>query len=503
MIHKKLVSVALLVSFIDALGQVSIPGQLFDIIDKVEDTTTLSLYPSIRPNQIEQLQWIDPLLKGSFNTKHPRGYNDGAVWKGNGLTFEGHGGFIGGKGKVSYTFFPVVYFSQNADYFLALGAEESGNKYAYQFSNNIDWVQQYGNGSFFAFHPGQSEIKVDWGKVITSLSTQNYSLGPSIYNPILLSRQAGGFPHLRLGTEPIDLKIRKKDIGKLEVNFLVGLLSESDYFDNDSNNDNRYFNSLSIAYSPSFLPELSVGLNKVLYKNTEYFEFEDILSTIYILDDGVIDDRILPNDAWDQMASIFMEWNLTESGFRAYAEFAKNDFTTSGDFRFFAIEPEHSRAYTIGFEKRVIAKNNKRVLINYEHTNLSRNPSFLYRATPTFYAHNINKQGYTHNGQIVGAGIGPGGNSDHLGVRVVGSAYDYGILIQRIEHNKDYFLVNIQDSRQHDIEYSFGLFMQKETEKVIFYGEGWVNHNYNRNWRINGDRTNFSFSLGTRLKLGQ
>ncbi len=283
---------------------------------------------------------------------------------------------------------------------------------------------------------------------------------------------------MRIGSDPLDLKIKKLNIGKLEANFLVGLLRESEYFDNNTLNDTRYFNGLFLGYSPSFLPNLTIGFNRTLYKNTQFFEPLDIISAIKILDSGVRGDSINTNDTFDQLASATIEWKFPDIGFRAYAEFAKNDFT--GSFRWTILEPEHSRAYTVGFEKTTKLKNTDLFSVIYEHTNLSRNHTYLWRAEPTFYVHHINRQGYTHNGQILGAGIGPGSNSDILELNYIHDGMIFGISAQRIEFNKDYFATQIQGVGNHDVEYSFGGAFQYELPKLVMAVEGIFSENYNR-----------------------
>ena len=80
------------------LAQVSIPGEYFNRIDKKNDSTVLSFYPSVRYESDKGFGLISPLVKTSFNSNYPRGYNDGPIWKGKGLTFELHGGVQGKKG---------------------------------------------------------------------------------------------------------------------------------------------------------------------------------------------------------------------------------------------------------------------------------------------------------------------------------------------------------------------------------------------------------------------
>jgi len=479
--------------FYFSFSQISIPGDFFNRIDK-NDSSTLTFFPSIRYGVGEGINVLDSYSKLSINSGYSRSYNDGPIWKGKGFTWEGHIGFSGQHGKLSYTILPAIFLSQNNDFDLAPNLNSSINSFNYQFTNQIDWVQRYGNDYLINFHPGQSEIRLDLGKFVTSISTQNYSLGPSIFNPILISRQAGGFPHIRFGLNPVELSI-----GRVEVNLLYGLLSESDYYDDVDENDNRYFNSISFAYNPSFLKEVTLGLNKVLYKQTRYFEGVDILSPLFIVDDGVVEgDTLSPNDTFDQMASITMEWYLKESDFKIYAEYAVNDFSGILSGQFF-IEPNHARGYTIGLEKRIKTSNKKDVIIQYEHTNLSRNTSFLYRPEPQFYAHGVNRQGYTHNGQIVGSGIGPGGNTDNLAIHIENSKNSYGILVQRIESNKDYFVVNIQDKKKHDQEYTLNLFYQKQINRLTLLSTVALSANFNRYY--SGTATNLYMMIGSKFRI--
>lgn len=475
---------------------VNIPG--IDLPQrKLKDTTTLTLYSMIQTPKENGFHILNPVFKLSNNSNYARSYNDGAVWKGKGLTGELHGGVMMKVKNFSFTFHPVIYSSQNQDIRYPDTLSSRG-PYAYPFSNQIDWVARYGSTSFTKFHLGQSEIKFEAGKFITSIGTQNYSLGPAIYNPILLSTQAGGFPHLRVGVKPTYLT-SKHNIAKVEGSLIYGILQESDYFDNDPDNDTRYFNGLFLGVSPSILPGLTLGFNRVLYKQFDLFKTRDILSPIINLDDGIVNGDTLPNDAFDQMVSVSMEWDFPEIGFRAYAEFAKNDFTSDGaGLRPTLVEPEHTRAYTIGFEKSILSKNQLELGMSYEHTNLSIGHRG-WRPTPPYYTHGINHQGYTQDGQIIGAGIGSGGNADNLGFNFSKSNITAFLLFQRIEHDRDYFVNRIRNPNRHDIEYTTSIFGSLELKKWVLFAEGGYSKNYSKYYLY--DRDNIRLALGCRLKI--
>jgi len=61
-------------------AQVSVPGDYFNRIDKIKDSTFLTLYRSIQNNSKNNIEIINPYSLISFNSAYPRGYNDGAIW---------------------------------------------------------------------------------------------------------------------------------------------------------------------------------------------------------------------------------------------------------------------------------------------------------------------------------------------------------------------------------------------------------------------------------------
>lgn len=484
-------SVMMLLSHFYAQSQVFIPGDYFNAIDK-SDTSKLTFYTSLSTLKSDSINWLNPYVKFSYNSDYARSYDDGAIWKGKGATIETHVGFQAKKGRFSLTFFPTLYFSQNQTFDLApqRGSNPIFN-YQYTIDGGIDWVQRYGDKPFLDFHLGQSELKFDAGLFSASLSTQNYSVGSSTFNPIIMSRQAGGFPHLRMGLDPFLVSIKNINVGHFEYNMIYGLLKESDYFDTEDDNNSRYLSALFIAYRPSFLPEFKIGVNRLVYTQTNLFETEDLYALFYNSSKREPNNPIGGNDRFDQMASFTAEWYFKQVNARFYFEYAINDFLGT-----LHLEPDHARGFSVGFDKEVQTKKGS-VLIQYEHTNLSGGVSF--RPEPLFYAHGVNRQGYTHNGQIIGSGIGPGGNSDNLNIMVKKEKLSFGFWLTRIEFNRDFFDEYIQLDEFHDQEYTLSFFYLKELEKWDIFGS--VGYSYNFNRYFENDQQNLSFSMGTRMKI--
>ena len=485
-------------------------------IDPFVDSLEWSLWNrfSSRMDVKEGLTLLDLGVKTHLNTAYPRSYNDGPSWKGRGLTHEVNVGMRLKKARFSFVFLPNIFYSQNASFELAPQIKKDVSPFSYQFANKAsvsyraDWVQRYGDKAFVNVHLGQSELRYQDSIFTVGLGTQNLKLGPANINPIILSRNAGGFPSVDLGTaQPLQLHFKKRDLGAFETKIIFGQLSESRYFDAFPENNKRFFTGMTVGYSLPFLPNLVLGFNKVLYKQSKYYTPSDLAALFWIFDQGIMIDSVLTKDSFDQMASFFVDWKFEEADLRIYFEWAKNDF--SGDFIRIITEPEHSRAYTLGLEKAFDLPKEKVLYFMMEHSNLVRNQSWSYRANPPYYQHILVDQGYTHQGQVLGAGIGGGSMSQFLGLSLYDQKSLLGIDFQAIRFDDDYFLEMDHGSGQkelynrHQNEFSLGLKYQRRFQKGAI-GAKMINSFYmNRYYILDNNEYNLSLNIQAKYFLHQ
>ncbi|WP_420576207.1 capsule assembly Wzi family protein [Ekhidna sp.] len=400
----------------------------------------------------EAFQMLPLRTKASFNSGYSRSYNDGAVWQGRGLTMQAQAGFTGRNGHLRYTFMPIVYWSQNKSFQLAENLNSDVNPFNYQFQVRgfADYVQRYGNDSFVGFHPGQSEVRVVFNWFTIGIATQNVVFGPAQRNPILLGNSGGMMPHIDLGTDrPV-----KTLIGKIEAKMYWGRMTESSYNNPVSDNPNQYFAALSVGYSPKWIKGLYFGANRIFYKRWQDFSASDYLVAIARFNPP--EDRVFGNDDLDQTGSFTMRWSYPEVGFEAYMEFAKSDF--GGNV--LRLEPEHGRGITLGFIKLLELKGAD-VKLNYEHTTLGQPKNSINRFYYRYYTHGVVKNGYTHRGQLLGAGIGPGSNSDWFDAKIYFDKSMLGATMQRIRFDDDFFYENFSRKELRDYEWSWGLQYEK------------------------------------------
>ncbi len=378
---------------------------------------------------------LDPAQIRVFgNSKIPFGQNDGAVWQGRGLTvvLDAGGSFAWGPPRL--TLHPVLVYAQNQSFPLAPVGREGAGEYAYPW-RPIDLPQRFGPDSHVALDPGQSTLRANWRGVTVGFGTESLWWGPGIQNSILMSNNAPGFPHGFLGTSrPVSV-----GIGTVEAQWIWGRLQGSNWYPEADSGQGRFITGAAVSFSPSFLEGLSVGAARVFLTNVpsdgldagEYFTVLQLGSKSQL----ATPENPTGNDERDQIVSLLVRWVSPASGYEVYAEWARND--QFWDLRDLVTEPEHSQAYTLGFQKVIALSRGRLLALAWELTHLERSRTFLVRDAPTYYAHHLVRRGYTQRGQIIGAAVGPGGDGQYLGADLYGPSGRWGVFARRRVHDND------------------------------------------------------------------
>jgi hypothetical protein len=375
-----------------------------------------------------------PSLRTFVNTSFPVGGADGVVWQGRGVTTVLDGGAVVRVGALTVTARPAVIYTQNAGFDLAPVGLHDMPEYAYPWFR-IDMPQRFGPTDFWTLDPGQSEVRFDaWGGSL-GFGTSNLFWGPGVRNAIVMSQNAPGFPHAFLGTDGMLETV----LGGFEARWVWGRLQQSDWFDPSSTSSKRFITGIALAYAPPYFEGLSLGLARVFYVSVppSGTPVSDYLSVLQGIRKRTIATPENPtgDDAHDQILSLFARWVLAESRFEVYGEWARNDH--SWEIRDFLLEPEHSQAYTVGLRQGFDAPGERFATLTAELTHLEASPTFQVRGKGTYYAHHLTTQGYTQRGQIIGAAVGPGGNSQHLGFDLYDPSGRLSIYLERQVHNND------------------------------------------------------------------
>lgn len=404
---------------------------------------------------------VSAYMDALYNSGYPRGIHTGLLWPGRGAHVLWTVGADYRLGPIHAGLYPQLAYQQNREFPIVPFPGDSGSIYAYPWWRSarghhpqIDWPQRHGDEAFWSASLGQSFIAAEGLGLRAGASTENLWWGPAIRNSILLGNDAAGFPHAFLSTR----NGISTPAGRLHAEMIWGSLTESEYFDDVSANDRRFLSGIVVSIQPRGLTGLSLGLARLYYQvyRPGSLGFGDFLPLFEspLKSDLVTPDNPTGNDQADQMLGAYFRYALPRSGFEVYAEWTRNDH--SQNLRDFFAEPEHSRAYTLGFQQ-VIPHGARWYRLHAELTQLGVTRTATHRTSPTYYQHHLVRQGYTHRGQLLGARIGPGSEAQYAGFDIFTRRGRHGVLVERVRYDDDaFYRFTPRNFYGHDVELTVG-----------------------------------------------
>ena len=119
----------------------------------------------------------------------------------------------------------------------------------------------------------------------------------------------------------------------------------------------------------------------------------------------------------------------------------------------------------------------------------------LLRNEGSWYRHWIVRSGYTQEGQVLGAGIGPGGSSQSLDFASVSPKNVLGFTIERYAHNLDFVYDGLKNYDQKWVDLLVSGYYQARYKAVGFTGSfsaAWIR---NYQWELDNHRLNLQAKL--------
>jgi hypothetical protein len=376
--------------------------------------------------------------KQRFTTRHPDGMNDGIMIPAKGFQTYWSAGLFLKAGPLEIQAMPEYVYAQNASFEEESFSYGPNNHSLYgYFMGSIDVPVKFGNEPYKKFGYGQSSVKLAVGPLALGLSNENIWWGPGRNNAIMMSNNAPGFLHATFLTR----KPLVTPIGNFEFEVIGGYLRPSEF--TNKSIKKVYLNSGMISYQPKFLPGLSGGLTRSFLQQPEKYSslrgYLPVLSGITKVSvGGTAEDKINRN----QLLSVFARYLLPKSQAEFYFEFGKEDH--NWDLRDIILEYAHSRVYLWGFRKLVpiAGEKNGFIQLNAEISNLRAPLMTANRNNKLFSGIDIysygSLNGYTLQGQYIGAGVGSGGSQALLEVSWIKGMKRLGLVADRRVHEADY-----------------------------------------------------------------
>lgn len=458
-------------------------------------------------------------LRAQYISHHPYGWNDGPMIPARGFqTMTSPGAFFE-YGPLTVQFQPELVMAGNPS-FEGFPKEHYPVIWARYFDryNNIDLPERFGEQSYQKLFWGQTSVRLNYRSMSLGASTENLWWGPGIRNSLLMSNNAPGFKYFTLNTR----KPVRTRVGAVEGQLVMGRLEDSDqpllqgsdweYFGDPLEfpkpNRWRYFSGLIFTWQPKWVPGLYLGYSRTsqIYGNDGRDPL-DYLPFFPSFRKGNADDPIATPQ---RHTAAYFRWLLPEEKSEVYFEFGRNQQRQS--FRQFLLEPEKNRAYTFGVRKAFELKGGKQehLLVGLELSDLQLNDIDAVRSGKSWYMSEYVRQGYTNRGQLLGAGIGPGGVLQSLQFSWFKGLKQIGFQAERYVHDNDFFYYAYEDSkdfRRHWIDLSLAvkgtwdfnrivLNMQVQGVRSINY-QWYLKQNEGDDYMIRGrDEDNFIFQVG-------
>ncbi len=406
--------------------------------------------------------------------------NDGALWAGRGLNGSLTAGVRARWRWLTAQLAPLGAWQMNRPFHAPRSAFAGLSPFANPFNGGqIDLPLRMGRADFWTFSPGQSFLRADGYGLAAGISTENLWWGPGLRNSLLMSNSAAGFPHLFLGTSrPLDIWI-----GWLEAEASWGRLAESRWFDADPGNDRRLFESVVYTFAPAFGRNFTVGLARVFV-----YPDERVGPALYA-------NPLLPpflnltnrkpgdNGRENQLMSLFARWVLPEAQLELYGEWGRDDFTST--FRGLLQDPWSTSAFLAGLQK-LFPWRGGWLRLQAEAARTFEAPESQVVGAPIFYTHSFDRHGYTHGGQMLGAGLGPQGDSQFLGLDWYRGAGRAGLFVERtVRHERhwgDAVFPLRRDYLTHDLEMAYGARGSWAFREWDLSGELTASHRYRLNF---------------------
>ena len=317
-------------------------------------------------------------------------------------------------------------------------------KYFGMVANNIDNFRQFGYDRIEETTLGQSRVGIKFKYMAAGVSNENIWWGPGKRSSLVFTNNAAGFKHYYLKTvEPI-----KTYIGSFELAGVVGRLDTTKYTEIDQellnicrpckvfkNLDEREIDGITINFQPNWIPNFYIGY---AYSRQFYRHATDALGdTVNFFSKDLTKQEI---------GSLFFRFAMPEDHAEFYGEMGLPN-EAPWPWKFFK---ERMRpAFVFGASKLVPLKLFDSYLsLNVEFTQLQLTNSrdILYEGQPfaggkpnSWYLSTIVNQGWSNNGQLMGASIGPGSNNQSISLSWNKGYNKVGVFVERTVFNNDFY----------------------------------------------------------------
>lgn len=376
----------------------------------------------------KSVRLVLPDARGVLAGGVPDSRSDGALWAGRGASVLLRTGFTADFGRIHAVLVPEIWYSTNLPFDILPGRDASRSTFASPFyfgQHTLDLPSRPGIEPSLELTPGQSAAWVGLGKAELGGSTSNLWWGPGVRDALLFGPGAAGIPRLFVRTaSPV-----ATPLGYLGSEIFIGMLTESRWFNATPQDDHRALSAGALTWSPTRSGELTLGLARATQRVVPRGSSLGVRALDFL--------QPVSDSQGDRLFAMFGRLSLPRTRMRAYVEVATP--RPIGRIRNWLTVPGDGLAYQFGVEK-IITRSDVQWILHTEMMNLDLGTQVREHPPRDFYAGYGTPHGWTQRGQLLGAGIGPGGQSQWLSADRVGKRWALGVYGERVRWNNEALL---------------------------------------------------------------
>jgi Capsule assembly protein Wzi len=427
-----------------------------------------------------------------YNTHYPITINDGEFVPSAGYQSMFSSGISARKNNWVLQIKPSLVFAENKDFetFQTNHADVTWRDY-YQWVNRIDLPERFGYKPLTKVFAGQSFLRYNFSKINLGISTENLWWGPGYYQSLMMTNNAPGFLHFNFQSD----KPIQTSFGSFEFQAISGKLQNSGYspieprrvYDGQflyqtRGNLTRIITGGMLSIQPKVIPGLFMGFSKVayMYLNDAKSPFDFMpLFGMY----GWNLTGAEKGNKKKMMGSMFFRYFMKNEKAEAYAEFGRNDKTMNPLF-LLGSEPQPT-GFVAGFRKLISLRKKSNLEFGIEFTQLGFNDRNLIRDVRSWYLDDTIRHGYTNRGEVIGSGLGPGGNSQLFEAAWNNGMNRISLQVERRIHNNDFYYYTferIKDFRRHWTDLITTLRIDRQYKNFLYGGSITAMRTLNYQW---------------------
>lgn len=343
-------------------------------------------------------------------------------------------------GRVQVRIAPEVVFAGNGDFLTFPGRDSTRSSYASPFyvgDFSADLPLRPGDQPIAYIAGGESGLWYQTDAFALAVTTAIPDWGPGVGEGLVLGRSTGGLPRAELAAW------RAVGSGLVRARWFGGAAVESRFFDDDAENDLRSVAGLRVTYERA---DWSISVSRTVMDGRQGGPMRAALQPL------------LPTRSDSIIELLALDLLLARPEAGSYVWFEGVRQQPLRELRDLLLMPTEGLALRVGASQRIAQSAGAAWILGFEAVRLDQPPQRAGRAPQDLYTSPTVVHGWTHRGQPLGAGLGPGSQRQMLSLDREGRRWDLGGFVERVRWNDDaLYREFLAYQNRHDVTVQAGL----------------------------------------------